>query len=173
MTVVTIVGNPRPESRTLGVASALGRRAALAMQADHHIVDLARLGPRLLDPGDEAVTNELERLRKAELAIIACPTYKASFTGILKLLLDRIPGGALRGVVAIPLMTGGAAVHSLAVEVHLRPVLLELGTTLPTPGLFVLESQLPDIDSVLDEWWSANGEPVLRLVGAGRVAASN
>jgi FMN reductase len=162
--VVVIVGNPKPESRTLGVATALGRRLAESTGGEPaRVVDLARLGPRLFDAEDAQVLAEVDALRHADLAVIASPTYKASFTGLLKLFLDRIPTGALSGVVAIPVMTGGAATHSLAVEVHLRPVLAELGATLPTRGLYVIESQLPDLEAVLDNWWAGSSEAVLRL----------
>ena len=49
-------------------------------------------------------------------------------------------------------MVGAAPEHALAVEVHLRPVLVELGASMPTRGLYVLESQLGDLDAVLDAW---------------------
>jgi FMN reductase len=40
----------------------------------------------------------------------------------------------------------------LAVEVHLRPVLIEIGATVPTRGLFVLEEQLEDLPAVIASW---------------------
>jgi FMN reductase len=165
MSVVVVVGNPKPESRTLGVATALGRRLAKVAGADPpRVTDLARLGPRLFDPADEQVLADLAALREAQLAVFASPTYKASFTGLLKLFLDRIPTGGLGGVLGVPVMTGGAATHSLAVEVHLRPVLLELGATLPTRGLYVVESQLPDLEAVLDSWWATAAGAVQALL---------
>ena len=45
--------------------------------------------------------------------IVASPTYKATYTGLLKLFLDRIAGGALAGVTAVPVMLGGHWRHSL------------------------------------------------------------
>ena len=74
--------------------------------------------------------------------MIASPTYKATYTGILKSLLDSVPHDGLAGVIAIPLMVAGDRVHALAVEVHLRPVLVELGAITPTRGLFFEESSL-------------------------------
>jgi len=37
--------------------------------------------------------------------------------------------------------------HTLAVEVHLRPVLIELGATVPARGLYVTEPELTDVDA--------------------------
>lgn len=49
-------------------------------------------------------------------------------------------------------MVGAAPSHALATEVYLRPLLVELGATVPTRGLYVLESQLPELDNVLERW---------------------
>src|SRR5687768_2988829 len=52
----------------------------------------------------------------ADIVIVASPTYKASYTGLLKAFLDRYPGRGLAGVNAIPLMTAGDPAHGLSVE---------------------------------------------------------
>jgi FMN reductase len=53
-------------------------------------------------------------------------------------------------------MTGGWAGHSLAVEVHLRPVLVELGATVPSRGLYVTEPELAaDLDAAVGKWGTA------------------
>ncbi len=52
MSVVAVVGNPKPKSRTYDAA-------------------------------------------QAELVVVASPTYKASYTGLLKLFLDRFGAGLL------------------------------------------------------------------------------
>lgn len=148
-----LVGNPRPASRTLAVAQLLGRRLAdISGARSVHTLDLAELGPRLFDQADAGVAAEIAELRTSPVAVVASPTYKASFSGLLKLFLDRIPAGALSDTLIVPLMTGGAANHALAVEVHLRPVLLELGAVMPTRGLYVLESQLAEAESVIEAW---------------------
>jgi FMN reductase len=49
----------------------------------------------------------------------------------------------------------------LAVEVHLRPVLVELGATLPTRGLYVTEAELPESHARIDDWLHTAG-PQLR-----------
>jgi FMN reductase len=55
-------------------------------------------------------------------------------------------------VTVVPVMLGAASQHALAVEVHLRPLLVELGATLPTRGLYVIEDQLDSLDDVVGQW---------------------
>ena len=38
------------------------------------------------------------------------------------------------------MLVGAAPQHSLAVETHLRPVLVEIGLSTPTRGLFLIDS---------------------------------
>src|SRR6202021_2230406 len=88
----------------------------------------------------------------SSVAIFASPTYKASYTGLLKAFLDRYGSNGLAGVVAVPVMTGGWPGHLLAVEVHLRPVLVELGAIVPTRGLYVTEPELADLGTAVAKW---------------------
>ena len=71
----------------------------------------------------------------------------------------------LAGVVVVPLMVGAGLQHALAVEVHLRPVLVELGATLPTRGLYVTEGQFGELDAVVAAWL-ADAAPQLRAAVA-------
>jgi FMN reductase len=66
----------------------------------------------------------LELVRDADYLVVASPTYKATYTGLLKAFLDRLPPAALTGTVALPILVMGDAKHALAVEVHLRPLLV-------------------------------------------------
>ncbi|SEF79068.1 FMN reductase [Nonomuraea solani] len=152
--IVTVVGNPREGSRTLAVAEAAARAIGSRLAAGpHEVVDLSALGPHLLAPGaSPGVEVALELVREADVLVVASPTYKGTYTGLLKAFLDRLPPDALAGKAALPLLVMGDAKHALAVEVHLRPLLVELGATVPTPGLAVLESQLPALDDLLSAW---------------------
>ncbi|MGW3344410.1 NADPH-dependent FMN reductase [Nonomuraea rubra] len=163
MSVVALVGNPREGSRTLTVAveaaRAIGRRLnggeayELNGGEPYEVVDLAALGPHLLAPGASAgVEVALELVAEASVLVVASPTYKGTYTGLLKAFLDRLPPRALAGKAALPLLVMGDAKHALAVEVHLRPLLVELGATVPTPGLAVLESELPRLEEVVGAW---------------------
>lgn len=159
--IVVVVGNPRPQSRThtaaLAAARALSDAAALSDAGlDPVVIDLSGLAPRLLLPEPSpAVEEALEQVANADIVLVASPTYKGTYTGLLKVFLDRLPGQALAGSVALPLLVMGAPQHALAVEVHLRPLLVELGATVPTPGLALLETQLQPLDSlqaVVTDW---------------------
>jgi FMN reductase len=52
-------------------------------------------------------------------------------------------------------MTGAAKVHALALEVHLRPLLVELGASSPTRGLYVVEQEFDDLDVAIGRWADA------------------
>jgi FMN reductase len=168
--ITGVVGNPRPESRTHGLARTLTREIGRVLgSAAVTEVDLATLGPQVLDPSDAAVTAAVERVLAADVLVIASPTYKATYSGLLKAFLDRLGTGSLAGAAAVPVLLGGAQNHRLAVDVHFAPLLLELGATVPVRGLFILESEIGDFPSFAAAWADAHA-PVLRAAsraGAG------
>jgi FMN reductase len=153
--IAVVVGNPKPRSRTRTVAERVAERAAAAagLRSDKGtVIDLADLGPQLFDWSSTEVREAVRTVAASSLLVVASPTYKASYTGLLKAFLDWCAPTELSGVVTVPVMVGAGLAHALAVEVHLRPVLVEIGATLPTRGLYVLEDQLPDLDGVIDAW---------------------
>jgi FMN reductase len=170
-TVGLVVGNPKAQSRTLVLAQQVAAAVAAAAGlggAPTVTVDLAELGPLLFDWSSPGVKEAVDGIGSSLLVVVASPTYKASYTGLLKSFLDWFGNTSLKGVTVIPIMTGAGAHHALAVEVHLRPVLVELGASLPTRGLYVTEAELPDADEVIAGWLRAAG-PLLR----GSMAASS
>jgi FMN reductase len=152
-TVLAIVGNPRPESRTHGLARTLAAELAGSLPgAVTDEVDLAPFGPRVLDPSDRGVDDAVERVLAADVVVLASPTYKATYSGLLKAFLDRLGTGALAGAPAVPVLLGGAPNHQLAIDVHFTPLLLELGASVPARGLFVLESEVDDFSARAAAW---------------------
>jgi FMN reductase len=152
-----VVGNPKPASRTFQAARYLAEQ--LTGVAPDPAVDLAAFGAGLLDWSDAEVSEAVESISGLDLVVFASPTYKASFTGLLKLFLDRFPGNALDGVVAVPLMLGAGPGHALAPEVFLKPVLAELGATLPTRALYVLDSAYDD-PAAFEPWLAASRDRI-------------
>ena len=155
MSFVTIVGNPKPASRTLAVATAAAgaiTRAA-GIPGSPQTIDVCVLARHLLLPEPSpAVEEALDEVAAADLLLVASPTYKGTYTGLLKVFLDRLPHRALGQAVALPLMLMGVPDHAPAVDAYLRPLLIELGATVPVPGLAVLESDLGRLDDVLVPW---------------------
>ena len=139
--VAVVVGNPKPGSRTLAAAVHVARE--LTGAEPDLVVDLADLGPALLDWSDPTVAGLVEQVGSADLVVFASPTYKAAYTGLLKLFLDRFPTDGLRGV-AVPLMLGAGPGHALAPELTLRPVLTEIGGIVPAKGLYVVDAAFDD-----------------------------
>ena len=188
MRIAVVTGNPKPASRTHGVALAVAdvlaaelappaapaaaqSPPAAAAQAPapaaapaapaHLVIDLAEHAPSLFDWSAAELSRLTAEVAAADVAIFASPTYKAAYTGMLKAFLDRYGSNGLAGVVAVPVMTGGWPGHLLAVEVHLRPVLVELGATVPARGLYVTEPELADLDTAVAKW-SAAAVPLIK-----------
>jgi FMN reductase len=157
-TIAVVTGNPKPASRTHGVALAVADAVAAALgdaQPGRLVIDLAEYAPRLFDWSDPELSALNAQVAAADVAIFASPTYKASYTGLLKAFLDRYGNNGLAGVTAIGVMTGGWPGHLLAVEVHLRPVLVELGASVPSRGVYVTEPELADLDKAIARWADA------------------
>jgi FMN reductase len=151
--VAVVVGNPKPVSRTYEAALSLADRLGGA----DLVVDLADHTGELFDWGSTTVSELVEEVAGSLVVIVASPTYKATYTGLLKVFLDRFPHQGLGGVTAIPLMLGASDTHALAVEHTLRPLLVELGASVPTRGLFVLDSQHADA-APYDSWFATAQE---------------
>jgi FMN reductase len=170
-TIAVVTGNPKPRSRTRAVALAVADAIAAesgAPAGGRLDVDLADHAPRLFDWSDPALTELTVQVAAADVAVVASPTYKASYTGLLKAFLDRYGSNGLAGVVAVPVMTGGWPGHLLAVEVHLRPVLVELGAAVPARGLYVTEPELGELgeaDAVVATWAATAIPLITRALG--------
>lgn len=161
MRAAVVVGNPRPGSRTLDAATRVAR--GLAGTDPGLVLDLATIDSELLGWGTPRVKDLVAEVARHDLVVVASPTYKAAYTGLLKLFLDKFAGGTgLADVVVAPVMLGGSLAHSLAPELTLRPVLSELGATTALPGLYLLESTYADGDDIAAyvERWA----PVVRVL---------
>ncbi|WP_280233872.1 NADPH-dependent FMN reductase [Nocardia cyriacigeorgica] len=163
MTVTVVVGNPKPASRTLTAATRLAE--ALRPDAAPTVVDLVSFGPGLLSWGDAQVAEAVRTVAGSELVVFASPTFKATYTGLLKLFLEQFDGGTgLSGVLAVPLMLGAGPAHALAPDLLLKPVLVELGATTALPGLYLSDRTFLE-DGVIEEY-SLRWRPVVRALAA-------
>ncbi len=149
--VSVVVGNPKAHSRTRTVAEALVPALLAENSYDVEVIELADIADELFEWGSEKVTAAKESVAASDLVIFATPTYKASYTGLLKAFLDQYGTDGLKGVVAIPVFTGGDLTHSLAPQVTLAPLLLELGAAIPGRGLYFVIDNLPQLDDFIKQ----------------------
>lgn len=157
MNTVVVVGNPRVGSRTRGAAELVAGRLTGSPPA--HCIELAELGPELLEWDHPAVAAAKQEVLDAELLVFASPTFKATYTGLLKLFVDQFAAGEVPGTPTVALMLGGSPRHALAAELTLKPVLTEIGCSCPAPALFLLESSwdsAPELEPWLARAWAAH-----------------
>ena len=131
---VVVVGNPAAGSRTRRAGEMVARR--LTDREPSHVIELTELGPGLLGFGDPDVGAAKELVLGAGLVVFASPTYKATYTGLLKLFIEQFGAGELAGTTAIPLMLGGSPAHTLGGGAH------------PQAGAVRDRVQLPDAGAV-------------------------
>jgi FMN reductase len=162
VTAAVIVGNPKLASRTRDAAE----RLAAALNAEPTVIEVAELGAGLLTWGNPAVADAVATASAKDIVIAASPTYKGTYTGLLKLFLDQFATATgLAGQVGIPLMLGAGPGHALAPELTLKPVLVELGAICPAQGLYQLDSRYAAAgDDTLEKWTKQWGPAVLAAV---------
>ena len=139
-TVVAINGSPSSTSSTSALA-----RAALDVADGGVLVNVGDLdADALLLRGEhESVRDALALIAGATTLVLATPVYRATFSGLLKLVLDQLPPDALRGVAVVLAATAGSDLHFLSLDTGCRAVVASLGGwTVPTvvyatPAAFV------------------------------------
>ncbi|MGY4721212.1 NADPH-dependent FMN reductase [Naumannella huperziae] len=160
-TTVVLSGNPRPGSRTAGLARTVADRWSGGEAEPIEAADLAA-SVFAAERSPELVA-ALDRLRSARRLVVATPSYKGSYTGLLKSLLDHLAAGDLRDAVAVPVVVAAAPAHLVSTAGALTALLGELGATV-LPAVTVAESEVDDPAGPLDAWTVR----LDRLAGAAR-----
>lgn len=68
----------------------------------------------------------IQKIKGADGIIIASPVYQSSYAGILKAVLDLLPQRSFISKPVLPIMTGGADNHQLALDYAFKPLLATL-----------------------------------------------
>ena len=170
MQVSIVIGNPKAAGRTTRVAKTICEHLVEFVQSEDeievNIIELADVAGRLFEWEDKELTELSQKVASSDLVIVACPVYKASYTGLLKAFLDRYNTHGMAGTVSLLVMLGASPMHALAVENHLRPLLVELGSSVPTKGFYLIESQLEALDQVVKEFVEAEGAALRKALAA-------
>jgi FMN reductase len=179
--VVVLIGNPRAGSRTRALADAatealLARLATASSEPwGVQVLELAELVGVTFGPepvyGSATVADPFALVRSARLLVVATPTYKGSYTGLLKIFVDQFGPAALSRTVAVPVAVAASDAHLRAVATALTGLLVELGACVPAAPLAVLESHLADLYDVAAEWADAQAGAVAGALAGRRVAA--
>ncbi|AWT47308.1 MULTISPECIES: NADPH-dependent FMN reductase [Streptomyces] len=143
-TVLSVSGSPSVSSRTQRLLRHLDDRL-LAQGHDVVALDVRTVPAEALlgaDFGHPAIVEAAELFARADGVVVATPVYKASYSGVLKALLDLLPQYALAGKTVLPLATGGSTAHVLAIDYALRPVLSSMGAAHIVQGWFTLDQDI-------------------------------
>jgi FMN reductase len=163
--VVTVVGNPRAGSRTAAAAASVAELLASELGTPYRIdelIDLVTFAPAIFQgehadaEAQAALESAVDQVSSASVIVVATPVYKGSYTGVLKSFLDVLRPAALAGSVVVPVTVSAAPSHKLLADQHLRPVLAELGASVPVPGVILEERDLEDLQVVLSTWIRTN-----------------
>lgn len=152
--ILVVSASPSEKSKTAVLAQHVADRlTSMEMEARH--LRLRDLPPEALVRADTKNTQIAEAaalLKDAHGVVLVTPTYKASYSGLLKVFLDLLPQYALAGKAILPLATGGTLAHALMLDYALRPVLHALGARHSVQGHFVIESVLdPTSDGLITD----------------------
>jgi FMN reductase len=75
----------------------------------------------------------IDAIATADVLVLVTPIYRATYSGLLKVVLDQLPTDALRGTAAVLAATAGSPAHFLALDTGLRSAVASLsGWSVPT-----------------------------------------
>jgi FMN reductase len=165
-TILTVSASPSAVSKSAGTRRRVDEQLA-GLGHTVHPLNVRDLPPAALlaaDTADPAIAAAVELFERADGVVVVTPVYKASYSGLLKTLLDLLPQYALAGKVVLPLATGGSPAHVLVLDYALRPVLSSLGSSQIVQGYFLLDQDILRSDTGQVTFTPATGESLARVV---------
>ncbi|WP_017604664.1 NADPH-dependent FMN reductase [Nocardiopsis alkaliphila] len=134
----------------LRAASEVSARVGVSARPD--VIDLAELGPDLLTDSAPSVIDALERVGASDVLLVASPQVHGTYTGLLKVFLDRLPELGLGHTVAVPLAVVEDLRNSHGIEEDLRILLADLGAWVAEPGLILSSGEAGEPENVVRAW---------------------
>ncbi len=124
MSLLAINASHSPGSSTHQLAA-----LSVELHGDGRVVNLIELDPAALLglAPDPTVTALLEEMKSARPLVLVTPIYRATYSGLLKVLFDQFGADALRGVPCILAATAGSPAHELALDTGFRSLVASLG----------------------------------------------
>jgi FMN reductase len=160
MEAVLISGSPSTTSKS----RQLLERARADLEAAGYATTIIELNALPADAllgrrSANEVKSALEAVIAARIVVASSPTYRATYSGLLKTFFDLLPPDSLKGKIGIPLLTGGSPLHQLAVDHTFRPLFASLCATVGR-GVYGYDAQfkngpdpslLAEVDAAVEE----------------------
>ncbi|MEL4072724.1 FMN reductase [Ochrobactrum sp. GPK 3] len=159
--LVGLAGSFNRPSKTLSLVQHIAERASAEYGFEATSYDLHDVGPSLgralwrndLDEQAEGIINQIVA---ADVLVVGSPTFKGSYPGLFKHLIDLIDPQDLRGKPVVIAATGGGDKHALIVEHQLRPLFGFFSAhTLPS-AIYASEREFTD--------YRVSSEPLFRRI---------
>lgn len=93
---------------------------------------------------DDQGSGILDRIERADVLVVGTPVYRASYTGMLKHLVDLIDQKSLRGTPVLVAATGGSDHHSLVIEHELKPLFAFFQAAVLPVGVYARGDEIVD-----------------------------
>lgn len=158
--IVGSLSNPSKTRTAVEVALRAAERERSVTTSVLHLAeyDITEADGRALDAYTGDTAEALNQIIESTAYVIGTPVYRASYSGVLKNLLDMVPRGMWQADVA-PLAnsavgligTGATAHHYLVVEKELAPALAFFGAYPVGSGVYVQGDQFGDEYTVQDD----------------------
>lgn len=161
--LVGLAGSYNRPSKTYSLVKTIVDIAASDYDLSGKVLDLHDVGPSLGSAQwrkdlDSRANLVIDDITAADALVIGCPTYKGSYPGLFKHLIDLIDPQELRGKPIIITATGGGDRHALMVEHQLRPLFgFFMSHTLPT-AVYASDRDFTD--------YRVTSEPLAHRIGA-------
>jgi FMN reductase len=147
--IVAIAGSPSTTSRSSAVLD-YAKAVLEANNAEVHSVTVRDVPAEDLVAGNfESVALKQIQLviEQADAVVVGTPVYKATYTGVLKSLLDLMPQYALKNKIVLPIATGGTIAHLLSLDYAIKPLFSVMGATQILQGVYILDPQIQRTDT--------------------------
>lgn len=161
--LVGLAGSYNRPSKTYSLVKTIVDIAASDYELSTAVFDLHDVGPSLGAAQwrknlDDQASRVIDEIVAADALVIGSPTYKGSYPGLFKHLIDLIDPHELRGKPVIIAATGGGDRHALMVEHQLRPLFgFFMSHTLPT-AVYASDRDFTD--------YRVTSEPLSQRIGA-------
>jgi FMN reductase len=149
--LVALNGSPSTTSKTHALAA-----AAIELAGAGTLVNVSDLGADalLMRGEDPALTETLAAIGACERLVLVTPVYRATYSGMLKLVLDLLPTEGLAGTGVVLAATGASPAHYLSLDTGLRAAVASLGGW-----------SVPTVVYATGEDFSEDNQPLPTLLG--------